>query len=271
MAKAKTPKKPTPRQRARAKATNAPARPRTATPASPAPAPSLPPSPSPAPAPAPTALQPSGPSAIDRPAEPTGSRLSRGQKVTIGAVAIGAVALAAVTLWPRKANAATNPQPSVSGRAPNASTATSPARPRTNTTPPSAVLSDGLPPPDHDSQLDSDTGTRTTLHASERGLTRTQVLHYQQELFDLGASTDAVDGILGERTRAAIRSFQRAWNSRNATRRLTVDGILGPQTRAAIDEAHTRFRDGTPADANTPGAVGIIEVDIVGNPNGPVT
>lgn len=263
MAKAKSPKKPTPRQRARAKASSAPARrspaPSAPTPA-PAPAPALPTSSSPPS----TALQPTSPSAIDRPAAPTGSRLSRGQKVTIGAVAIGAIALATVTLWPKKANAAANPQASAGGRAPNASTATAtaPARPRTNTTPTATVLSDGLPPPDHDSQLDSDNGTRTTLHASERGLTRTQVLHYQQELFDLGASTDAVDGILGQRTRAAVRSFQNAWNARNPTRRLRVDGILGPQTRAAIDEAHTRFRDGTPADANTPGAIAIIE----GNP-----
>lgn len=255
MAKAKTPKKPTPRQRARAKASTASTR----TAPAPAPSPSPPPALPSSPAPTPTALQPRDPSVLDRPAAPTGSRLTRGQKTTIGVVALSAVGLAVFTLWPRKANAATNPQTSA-GASPNASTA--PARPRTNTTPTATVLSDGLPPPDHDSQLDSDTGTPTTLHASERGLTRTQVLHYQQELFDLGASTDAVDGILGQRTRAAVRSFQAAWNARNPTRRLTVDGILGPQTRAAIDEAHTRFRDGTPADANTPGAIAIIE----GNP-----
>jgi len=256
MAKAKSPKKPTPRQRARAKASTTSTRTAPAPAPSPAPPPSLPPSP----APAPTALQPRDPSPLDRPAAPTGSRLSRGQKTTVFVVALSAVGLAVFTLWPRKANAATNPQASTGGATPNASAA--PARPRTNTTPTATVLSDGLPPPDHDSQLDSDNGTRTTLHASERGLTRTQVLHYQQELFALGASTDAVDGILGQRTRAAVRSFQNAWNARNPTRRLRVDGILGPQTRAAIDEAHTRFRDGTPADANTPGAIAIIE----GNP-----
>ncbi len=44
-----------------------------------------------------------------------------------------------------------------------------------------------------------------------------------------GADNDGVDGIVGPKTKAAIRQFQRDYGG------LQVDGIYGPNTRGAFD------------------------------------
>src|SRR3954468_13505009 len=54
----------------------------------------------------------------------------------------------------------------------------------------------------------------------------------QARLRNLGYDLDNIDGILGARTRAAIRAFQQD------NPPLAVDGICGPQTRAKLLEKH---------------------------------
>jgi Putative peptidoglycan binding domain len=53
----------------------------------------------------------------------------------------------------------------------------------------------------------------------------------QQRLQNLGFDCGPIDGIVGPRTRAAVRNFQ-------AKSGLPPDGILGPQTRALLKEKH---------------------------------
>jgi hypothetical protein len=53
----------------------------------------------------------------------------------------------------------------------------------------------------------------------------------QARLKNLGYDPGPVDGILGPRTRAAVRSFQEDYG-------LTVDGICGPQTRSKLKEIY---------------------------------
>lgn len=55
-------------------------------------------------------------------------------------------------------------------------------------------------------------------------------LEIQRQLAALGFDPGPIDGIIGPRTRAAIRAFQ-------TSRGLLVDGIVGPQTRAAFAAA----------------------------------
>lgn len=62
-------------------------------------------------------------------------------------------------------------------------------------------------------------------------------LELQKTLAELGFDPGPVDGIMGARTRAAIRKFQ---ESRN----LAADGIVGSKTRAALQSAmNTSDRD----------------------------
>jgi len=64
----------------------------------------------------------------------------------------------------------------------------------------------------------------------------------QQALNYLGANPAlTVDGILGPRTRSAVRAFQRA-------NRLTVDGVIGPRTIAALSEALAASTAASPAE-----------------------
>lgn len=55
-------------------------------------------------------------------------------------------------------------------------------------------------------------------------------LEIQRQLAALGFDPGPIDGIMGPRTRTAIRAFQ-------TSRGLLVDGIVGPQTRAAFTAA----------------------------------
>jgi len=252
MAKSKPPKKPAarasrstrparrsrPTARPTARPTRAPAKP--AKPAAQAPAP--------APSTQSTAIErvpAQQPPANAPEPQPTGWT-NRQKAMAIGGGVLLLAVAGAVAFWPTgTAEAATRPPgPSGTGGSTRAPVT---ARPPGSTTAPAPgqVLSDGKPSPFHDSQLDSlgapgEVGPVIAPHSSERSLTRTDVLHYQQELFDLGADVDAIDGVLGARTRQGIRDFQRSWNARpeNARNQLGVDGILGPATRTAIDRAH---------------------------------
>lgn len=114
----------------------------------------------------------------------------------------------------------------------------------------------------------------TTLEQMSPGMARATVVGIQEELIELGYRPGAVDGIMGPRTRAAIRAYQRTADLKvtgRASKELldhmkfaspkayaqqpssdplvaevqrelaergyyqtTVDGIIGPATRAAI-------------------------------------
>jgi peptidoglycan hydrolase-like protein with peptidoglycan-binding domain len=49
----------------------------------------------------------------------------------------------------------------------------------------------------------------------------------QTRLRELGFDPGPIDGVLGPKTEAAVRAFQRS-------RGLVADGIVGPKTRAAL-------------------------------------
>lgn len=66
----------------------------------------------------------------------------------------------------------------------------------------------------------------------KKGITSSEVVILQQSLFKLGFNPGAADGIFGDRTEQAVKSFQSA-------KGLTVDGNVGPLTRAALDKALT--------------------------------
>ncbi len=57
----------------------------------------------------------------------------------------------------------------------------------------------------------------------------------QTDLHDLGYYDGAIDGIIGPKTKQAVREFQRAYD-------LVVDGIVGPSTRPALAQAALRHR-----------------------------
>ncbi|WP_041720738.1 peptidoglycan-binding protein [Alkaliphilus metalliredigens] len=63
------------------------------------------------------------------------------------------------------------------------------------------------------------TGTSTTKSTS---------MTIQSKLNSLGYDCGVVDGIMGLKTKAAIKAFQKDND-------LTVDGIVGPQTRKALE------------------------------------
>jgi hypothetical protein len=71
------------------------------------------------------------------------------------------------------------------------------------------------------------------LPADARSRGNAGVRDAQEKLTLLGYEPGPVDGLMGPRTRAAIRLFQ-------TDAEIKVDGIVGPQTRRALDEAIDR-------------------------------
>lgn len=65
--------------------------------------------------------------------------------------------------------------------------------------------------------------TSTTLPTLRRGSTGDDVVYVQRLLNDINKANLTVDGIFGDRTEAAVKSFQE-------TNKLAVDGIVGPNT-----------------------------------------
>jgi cell wall-associated NlpC family hydrolase len=68
------------------------------------------------------------------------------------------------------------------------------------------------------------------LHLTSPRMHDTTVTRLQQKLTDLGYHPGKIDGIYGDATAGAVRSFQKA-------HRLRVDGIVGEKTRAALGKA----------------------------------
>ena len=69
----------------------------------------------------------------------------------------------------------------------------------------------------------------STLHNGSRG---TAVKELQQALIDLGFLKGSADGIFGNKTENAVRSFQRA-------NKLTVDGLAGKKTQSILFAARS--------------------------------
>jgi N-acetylmuramoyl-L-alanine amidase len=61
---------------------------------------------------------------------------------------------------------------------------------------------------------------------------------YQERLHNLGHYTGQIDGFIGPRTNAAIRSFQSRENLLGYRPALKVDGIMGPKTMDALRHRH---------------------------------
>ena len=66
-----------------------------------------------------------------------------------------------------------------------------------------------------------------TMEQSVYALTTSQNKQVQQKLKDLGYYTGAIDGIIGTKSKTAIKNFQRDYG-------LVVDGIVGPKTLNAL-------------------------------------
>ena len=69
-------------------------------------------------------------------------------------------------------------------------------------------------------------------YASVYALTTSQNKEVQQKLKNLGYYKGAIDGIIGNQSKTAIKNFQRDYG-------LTVDGIVGPQTLKALGLSST--------------------------------
>ena len=65
------------------------------------------------------------------------------------------------------------------------------------------------------------------MEQSVYALTTSQNKQVQQKLKDLGYYTGAIDGIIGTKSKTAIKNFQR-------DKGLVVDGIVGPKTLSAL-------------------------------------
>src|SRR5690606_24112304 len=74
-----------------------------------------------------------------------------------------------------------------------------------------------------------------TIHRSIEMDTRA----IQRALAAAGYSPGPIDGIIGPRTREAVKAFQNAFG-------LVVDGIAGPQTQTALRRAGERPKPGRP-------------------------
>lgn len=72
-----------------------------------------------------------------------------------------------------------------------------------------------------------------TLRSGSRGESVTQL---QQRLKDLGYSINALDGVYGKKTKAAVEAFQKDHG-------LTADGIAGPQTQAVLEALFSEFAE----------------------------
>ena len=79
------------------------------------------------------------------------------------------------------------------------------------------------------------------MEQSVYALTTSQNKQVQQKLKDLGYYTGAIDGIIGTKSKTAIRNFQR-------DKGLVVDGIVGPKTLSALGLSSTSSSSFSSAD-----------------------
>lgn len=77
----------------------------------------------------------------------------------------------------------------------------------------------------YNSQTSKTTTTTKKLTASSSKTSSNKIL--QKRLNELGFNCGAIDGIIGKKTKAAIKSFQKS-------KGLVVDGIVGKNTKGAL-------------------------------------
>ncbi|HEY8374523.1 MAG TPA: N-acetylmuramoyl-L-alanine amidase [Pseudonocardiaceae bacterium] len=82
-------------------------------------------------------------------------------------------------------------------------------------------------------------GDRNLAYLVSQPLTGDDVFALQERLLELGYDAGRPDGVFGQQTEQALRSFQRDYG-------LTVDGICGPSTLRALRQLGPKVRGGRP-------------------------
>lgn len=96
-------------------------------------------------------------------------------------------------------------------------------------------------------------GTPAITVSSNTKKTKEEKEDVQRALLELGYDVGEVDGVIGTKTRAAIRQFQKDNN-------LSADAVVGKNTAAAMNEALTTSRDYSIEDVKTASVIDSIPV-----------